>query len=168
MAAPFAVGLVGPGLPVRPVGGRVVVPCSSARLNSLLSPLPSTSGQRGIITQCWPTVGPVTMGLILKISVLLGPVPALSTKFDAGKHNSLVKDFLRAGWPENADFWDSISTAKSRLSEVQTPGALPVYDGTVSIWSPGDMIFKDICKVKQEPSVNEALFRSNWFSKECP
>ena len=168
MAAPFAVGLVGPGLAVRPVGGRVVVPCSSARLNSLLSPLPSTSGQRGIITQCWPTVGPVTMGLILKISVLLGPVPALSTKLDAGKHNSLVKDFLRAGWPENADFWDSISTAKSRLSEVQTPGALPVYDGTVSIWSPGDMIFKDICKVKQEPSVNEALFRSNWFSKECP
>ena len=81
MAAPFAVGLVGPGLPVRPVGGRVVVPCSSARLNSLLSPLPSTSGQRGIITQCWPTVGPVTMGLILKVSVLLGPpVPALSTK----------------------------------------------------------------------------------------
>jgi hypothetical protein len=33
------------------------------------------------------------MGLILKISVLLGPMAALSSKVDTFKHNSLVK-----GW----------------------------------------------------------------------
>lgn len=168
MAAPVGGGLVGVGVPAPSGGGRLVVPCSSARLNSILSPRPSLTGQRGIIVKHWPSLGHVTMGLILKISVLLGPIPSLSTKLEAGKHNSLVMDFLRAGWPENADFWDSISTVNSRLSEVQSPGAPVVYDGSASIWSPGVMIFKDICKVKQEPAVNEALFRSNWFSKDCP
>jgi hypothetical protein len=92
---------------------------------------------------------------------------ALSSKVDTFKHNSLVKEFLKAGWPETAVFWDSISTQKSRLSDKQTPGAPVAYDGSVAIWSPGDMIFKDICKVKQEPAVNEALYRSDWFSKGC-
>ena len=168
MAAPIGGGLVGVGLPAPSGSGRVVAPCSSARLNAILSPRPSLTGQRGIIVRHWPGVGHVTMGLILKISVLLGPTPSLSTKLDAGKHNSLVLDFLRAGWPENADFWASISSEKSRLSEVQTVGSPVAYDGSVAIWSPGVMIFKDICKVKQEPSVNEALFRSNWFSQDCP
>jgi hypothetical protein len=148
-------------------GGRVVVPCKASRLNSLLDPPPSLSGQRGIINQHWPGVGHVAMGLILKISVLLGPMAALSSKVDTFKHNSLVKEFLKAGWPETAVFWDSISTQKSRLSDKQTPGAPVAYDGSVAIWSPGDMIFKDICKVKQEPAVNEALYRSDWFSKGC-
>ena len=148
-------------------GDRVPVRCTYARINSLLDPPPSTKGQREIICRCWPVFGQIAMALIVKISVLLGPLPRAATKLEAFAQNSLVKDFLKAGWPEKAAFWDSISTRRSRLSFVQVPGAPPSYDGSDASKSPGDMIFKDLCKVKQEAAVNDLLYRSSWFSLGC-
>jgi hypothetical protein len=156
-------GVRRPLFPTQP-SSVVLVACTFSRVNAILGPSkPSTKGQRGIITRSWPDVGPVSMGLILKISVLLGPLPSAASNYDTGKHNSLVRDFFRAGWPDYYDFWETISSRKSRLAAVQVAGQPPAFDGSVTLWTPGEMIFKETCRVKQEPGVSAVLYGSLWF-----
>ena len=168
MADPLAAAASRSLLPSPLSSSVVVVPCTFARVNAILDPpRPSTKGQRGIITRCWPDAGPVSMVLLLKISVLLGPLSSTASKQEAGKHNALVRDFFRAGWPECYAFWKSISSRKSRLAVHQVAGEPPAYDGSEALWTPGEMIMKEICRVKQEAGVSAVLYGSLWFLNGC-